>query len=149
MTTTRVLRPWALALATAASLVLAASVQAQEPKITVMNLDEILQQNPLQTGGPTARVSGSTKAGNSEMQILTMSKIRLHHHEQEDHIVYVLRGTATARLGDQTREVKPGDMLNIPRFARHGFEKKGDQDIVLLVVATAGWKPLEDTKFHD
>ena len=118
-------------------------------KIEVTSLDEILKKNPLAPGGPTAKVAGSVKTPTTELQVIEMSKIRLHHHEQEDHIVYVARGRATARLGDETREVKPGDILNIPRRVPHGFTKIGDENLVLLVVATVGWKPLEDTKFYE
>lgn len=78
-----------------------------------------------------------------------MSKIRLHHHEQEDHILYVARGRALARLGEVEREVKPGDILTIPRRVPHGFTKIGEENLVVVVVATVGWKPLEDTKFYE
>jgi hypothetical protein len=40
----------------------------------------------------------------------------------------------------------PGDLLNWPRGLPHGFEKESDENLVLQIVATAGWKPLEDTK---
>ena len=46
-----------------------------------------------------------------------VKRIRLHTHELEDHVVYVVRGPATARLGDERREVGPA------------------------------WEPLNDTKF--
>jgi len=42
--------------------------------------------------------------------------------------------------------VKPGDLINLPGEVPHGFETQGDENRVLLVVATAGWKPLEDTE---
>jgi hypothetical protein len=31
-------------------------------------------------------------AGHSALQVIEMSQIKLHHHDQEDHIVYVARG---------------------------------------------------------
>jgi mannose-6-phosphate isomerase-like protein (cupin superfamily) len=132
----------------------AVAAQAQEKNIEVTDLDTILKSNPLQPGGPTAKVVGSSRAGNSELQVLVMSKIKLHHHHQEDHVVYIVRGSGTARLENaagqlETRQVKPGDILNLPRGKKHGFDKTGNEDLVLLVVATAGWKPLEDTKFHE
>lgn len=128
------------------------AAQAEQPM--VMNLDAIVADSPLAPGGPPAKVIASSRAGNSELQVLTMSKIRLHHHEQEDHVVYVARGTGTARLetaaGEiETRPVGPGDIFNLPRNLKHAFDKTGDEDLVLLVVATAGWKPLEDTQFHE
>jgi quercetin dioxygenase-like cupin family protein len=117
--------------------------------IEVTSLDEIVKGNPLAPGGPTVKVSGGTKTDTTELQVIEMSKIRLHHHELEDHIVYVARGQAKARLGDQEREVKAGDILTIPRRIPHGFTKIGDENLVLLVVATVDWKPLEDTKFYE
>ena len=62
------------------------------------------------------------------------------------------RGRGILRMGEkgqETREVKPGDLINLPGEVPHGFETQGDENRVLLVVATAGWKPLEDTKFYE
>jgi hypothetical protein len=66
----------------------------------VTSVDAILKQSPLQAGGPTAKVAGSSRAGNSELQVIEMSKIKLHHHDQEDHIVYVARGRGILRQTD-------------------------------------------------
>jgi mannose-6-phosphate isomerase-like protein (cupin superfamily) len=144
---------WAFAALVAALMVVATSpTWAGEGSIRVTSVDALLQQNPLQAGGPTAKVAGSSRAGNSELQIIEMSQIKLHHHDQEDHIVYGARGRGLLRMGEkgqEIREVKPGDILNLPRGVPHGFEKQGDENLVLLVVATAGWKPLEDTKFYE
>jgi quercetin dioxygenase-like cupin family protein len=125
---------------------------AGEGQITITSVAAILPQNPLQPGGPTANVVGSSRAGNSELQMIEMSKIKLHHHDQEDHGVYIARGHGILRMGEkgqETREVRPGDIINLPRGIPHGFEKRGDENLVLLVVATAGGKPLEDTKFYE
>ena len=143
---------WAFAALVAALMVVATSLAwAGEGRISITSVEAMLKQNPLQAGGPTAKVAGSSRAGNSELQVIEMSQIKLHHHDQEDHIVYVARGRGILRMGEkgqETREVKPGDILNLPRGVPHGFEKQGDENLILLVVATAGWKPLEDTKFY-
>ena len=117
-------------------------------KITVNTLDEVLKGNPL-PADKTAQVTWKSRAGNSELQVIEMTKIKLHHHSQEDHVLYVARGQGTARLGDETRQVKAGDILNLPKGIPHSFAKEGKENLVLLVVATAGWKPLEDTKFYE
>jgi mannose-6-phosphate isomerase-like protein (cupin superfamily) len=126
---------------------------AQDAGITVDNLDAILEANPLPPEVP-AKVIATSRAGDSELQVLRMRRIRLHHHDQEDHVVYVARGEGTIRMETadgqlETRRFKPGDIYNLPRGKKHSLEKIGDEDIVLLVVATAGWKPLEDTVFHE
>ena len=130
------------------------TAQAEDKNIEIMDLDSILAKNSLPAGGPPAKVVAATRAGNSELQVLVMSKIRMHHHDEEDHIVYIARGNGTARLQNasgqvETRQVQPGDIFNLPRGRKHAFQKTGSDDIVMLVVATAGWKPLEDTKFHE
>ena len=111
-------------------------------------LDEVLKGNPL-PADKTAHVAWKSRAGNSELQVFEMTKVKVHHHNQEDHLVYVVRGQATARLGDETRQVKAGDILNIPKGVPHGFTKEGKENFVFLAIATAGWNPLEDTKFYE
>jgi len=144
---------WAFAALVAALMVVATSpAWAGEGSVSITSVEAILKQNPLQASGPTAKVAGSSRAGNSELQVIEMSQIKLHHHDQEDHIVYVARGRGILRMGEkgqETREVKPGDLLNLPRGVPHSFETQGDENLVLLVVATAGWKPFEDTKFYE
>jgi len=117
-------------------------------KITVNTLDEVLKGNPL-PADKTAQVTWKSRASNAELHVLELSKIKLHSHELEDHIVYVIRGQATARLGDETRTVKAGDILNIPKRVPHSFAKEGKENLVLLVVATAGWDGLKDIKFYE
>ena len=63
--------------------------------------------------------------------------------------MFVVRGQGTARLEEETRDVKPGDVFTIPKKVKHGFAKTGDHNLVLLTIATPGWKPLEDTTFLD
>jgi quercetin dioxygenase-like cupin family protein len=76
-----------------------------------------------------------------------VKKIKLHTHEFEDHIVYVVRGRAKARLGDEQREVGPGDLIAIPKRVPHSFDQIGNEAFVVLVNATPGWDPLKDTRF--
>ena len=117
-------------------------------KIETANLDDILKKNPLGPG-QTARATPAAKLPHVELQVIEMSKIRLHHHDQEHHILYVVRGQGTARLEDETRDLKAGDFFTIPKGVKHGFAKTGDQNLVLMTVGTPGWKPLEDTKFYE
>jgi mannose-6-phosphate isomerase-like protein (cupin superfamily) len=52
-----------------------------------------------------------------------------------------------ARLGDETREMGSGDLISIPKRVPHSFEQKGSDSFVILVNATPGWDPLNDTKY--
>jgi quercetin dioxygenase-like cupin family protein len=133
----------------AATLALPGAAFAQGGgKVVTANLDEILKSNPLTAGQP-AKATTVTRVPGAELQVIEMNKIKLHSHSQEDHIVFVVRGKGTVRLDQETRDVKPGDIFMLPKDVPHGFSKSGDENLILLVIGTPGWKPLEDTKFYE
>ncbi len=118
------------------------------PEIVTANLDDILRKNPL-AAGQAARATAVTRVPGAELQVIQMNKIKLHSHSQEDHIVFVVRGKGTVRLDQETRDVRPGDIFMLPKDVPHGFSKSGDENLILLVIGTPGWKPLEDMKFYE
>jgi quercetin dioxygenase-like cupin family protein len=123
-------------------------------EIDVRNLDAIVKSSPLTSGGATASIVGSIRAGDAEIGVLVMSKNRLHHHSHQDHVLYLERGNGIARLETatgqvETRAIRPGDILSLPRGKKHGFEKSGDQDLVFLVVATPLPPGVEETTYHE
>jgi quercetin dioxygenase-like cupin family protein len=132
--------------ALALSLVAAGHMaDARERTIEVTGLDTILKANPLAPGGPAATVVASRRAGKGQLQIVRAKKIPLHIHDQ-DHVVFVERGTGLARIENaagaiEARSVKPGDIIDVPRGKKHGFEKTGADDLLLLVVTTPSRVP--------
>lgn len=123
-------------------------------EIEVKQLDIIIRSNPLTPGGDTASIVESIRAGGAEVGVLVMSRNRLHHHRHQDHVLYVARGTGTAKLENaagqvETRAIKPGDILSLPRGKKHGFEKSGPDDLVFLVVATPLPPGVEETTYHE
>ncbi len=121
------------------------TTEARDRTIEVTDLETILKTHPLPPGGPGASVVASRHAGKGELQIVVARKIPLHIHDQ-DHVVFVERGTGTARIENaageiETRQVKPGDIVDVPRGKKHGFEKTGDEDLVLLVLTTPSRTP--------
>jgi mannose-6-phosphate isomerase-like protein (cupin superfamily) len=137
------------AFAAAAALALlfapAQPAKAGERTVEVTDLNTVLKTHPLPPGGPGASVVASRRAGKGELQIVVARKIPLHIHDQ-DHVVFVERGTGTARIENavgaiETRPVKPGDIVDVPRGKKHGFAKTGDEDLVLLVVTTPSRTP--------
>src|SRR6266516_598387 len=93
------------------------TLHARDRTLEVMGLDAILKAHPLPPGEPTADIVASRRAGKGELQIVVARKIPLHIHDQ-DHVVFVERGTGTARI-----------------------EKTGDENLVLLVVTTPSRVP--------
>ncbi len=138
---------WMLAVAVLAVTGLVGVGAAEAPKITVTSVDKVLASDPL--GDKPVKFTPGAKIANVGILVGQVKKIRLHSHNLEDHVVYVVRGKAMAKLGDETREVGPGDLISIPKLAPHSFEQKGSEPFVILVNSTPGWDPLKDTTFHD
>jgi quercetin dioxygenase-like cupin family protein len=129
----------------AAVVVVASVVAAEAPKVTVTSVDEIVTPDFL--GDKPVKFAPAAQVSNVGILAGQVKKIRLHTHELEDHVVYVVRGRATARLADETREVRPGDLISIPKRVPHSFEQKGAEPFVILVNATPEWDPLQDTRY--
>ena len=128
------------------TLVVAGSASAADaPKITVTNVDKIVGSDFL--GDKPVKFAPAAQTSNVGVLAGQVKNIRLHTHELEDHVVYVVRGRAAARLGDERREVGPGDLISIPKRVPHSFEQKGAEAFVIVVTATPGWEPLNDTKY--
>ena len=130
----------------------AATALAQGGAFTAADLGAVLAGKP-QVDGPN-KVMRTFVANRSQLQVLTITKIKLHHHVEEDHVVYVAKGAGSGRFEVapgkiEARPVKVGDIFVLPKNLKHAFEKTGSEDLVLLVIATVGWKPLADTKFHE
>ena len=126
-------------------LVVGSATAAEAPKIAVTNVDKIVTPNFL--GDTPVKFAPAAQISNVGLLAGQVKKIKLHTHEMEDHVVYVVRGRAAARLGDETREVGPGDLITIPKRVPHSFEQRGAEPFVVLVNATPGWDPLKDTRY--
>ena len=140
--------------ALALSLVGGSPAVPSENRIKVSDIDSIIRKNPLPPGGPTASIVEIIRAGGSEIGVLVMSRNRLHHHEAQDHVLYLVRGHGIAKLENasgqvEMRAIKPGDIFSLPRGLKHGFEKSGDEDLVFLVVATPLPQGAEETTYHE
>jgi quercetin dioxygenase-like cupin family protein len=123
----------------------ATATAAEAPKITVTNVKQIVGPDFL--GEKPVKFAPAAQISNVGILAGQVKKIRLHTHEFEDHVVYVVAGRAMARLGDDRREVGPGDIITIPKRVPHSFDQQGEEQFVLLVNATPGWDPLKDTRY--
>jgi mannose-6-phosphate isomerase-like protein (cupin superfamily) len=62
----------------------------------------------------------------------------LHVHPDFEETFYVLDGTLSFRVGDQTRDGGPGTVAHIPRGLPHTFANPSDQPAHALVIVTPG-----------
>jgi quercetin dioxygenase-like cupin family protein len=65
------------------------------------------------------------------------SRLEQHAHE---HGVYIVHGRARVRLGDETTDVSPGDVVYIPGNEWHQFTTIGEEPLGFLCIVP-GWAP--------
>ena len=129
------------------------SIAAEGNTIEVKPIDAVVKANPLPRDSNAAIVE-TFRAGGAEIGVLVMRENRLHHHSHQDHVLYLVSGEASAKLENatgqvETRTVRAGDILALPRGKKHGFQKLSEQDLVFLVVATPLPAGVEETTYHE
>ena len=64
-----------------------------------------------------------------------------HRHQRLHDMFYVLEGTLTMRVGDETLELNPGSFVCVPPGVVHTFSNPSDAPVRLLNFNTpAGWE---------
>lgn len=58
--------------------------------------------------------------------------VPMHVHPKEEENVFLVEGNLVFRLGDETFDVAPGDIVNMPRGTPHGFRAVGDHAAQIL-----------------
>ena len=56
-----------------------------------------------------------------------------HHHLELEEIYYIVSGSGLMKVGDEERQVVPGDAIYVPRGSRHTLINNGTEHIRLLV----------------
>lgn len=110
-----------------------------------LNLDEI----PWELGGSDGRYACDEQfiAAHVAQKRLDLSTVRLapgkaswpfHFHHAAEELFFVLEGTGELRLGDETRRLRPRDVVSCPPGAAgaHQILNDGDVPLVYLVVST-------------
>jgi quercetin dioxygenase-like cupin family protein len=68
------------------------------------------------------------------------TRLEPHSHDS-DELYYLLEGTATVRVGEETSEMSPGDLLRIPPNEVHSIWPNGDAPITALAVGFSYMAP--------
>ncbi|MCD6305331.1 MAG: cupin domain-containing protein [Deltaproteobacteria bacterium] len=61
------------------------------------------------------------------------------HVDPMEEIYFVLSGSGEMRVDDEVRDVKPGDAIWIPTGSGHALFNTGQEDCIVLVVASPAW----------
>lgn len=59
-----------------------------------------------------------------------------HSHRDNEECVYVLEGTLSYTVDEQTRDLKPGDWMSTPRGSVHHFSNPAAEPARVLVILT-------------
>jgi mannose-6-phosphate isomerase-like protein (cupin superfamily) len=71
-----------------------------------------------------------------------------HMHLNANEMQYILEGTGTIWLGDKEVQVKPGDLVVIPKGTAHGGTKPDSRTFKAIAIKTPPQAP-DDTKLLD
>jgi mannose-6-phosphate isomerase-like protein (cupin superfamily) len=63
-----------------------------------------------------------------------------HYHPTTEEIYYILEGTGSMRIGDETRDVGPGDAIAIPPGAIHQITNTGPGTLKFLCCCAPGYE---------
>lgn len=79
-----------------------------------------------------------------------------HSHPHAEETVIVQSGRGRHRIGERTYDIRPGDIVFVPRGVVHGAEAVGSEDMVILWVLggagsleAAGYEPAAETAIKD
>jgi quercetin dioxygenase-like cupin family protein len=74
-----------------------------------------------------------TKAVKGEMIIYAPgATASTHHHVGAEHFQYIISGSGTALLGDESQPMRAGDTLYNYEYEMHNFVNDGDEDLVFV-----------------
>jgi mannose-6-phosphate isomerase-like protein (cupin superfamily) len=97
--------------------------------------------------GSLAVIKASAADTGGQMTIIEITepphaKAPLHVHHREDEAFWILEGSATFEVGDQTIEAGPGDYLLGPRDIPHRFTTGPEGCRMLFILTPAGFEDL-------
>ncbi len=76
----------------------------------------------------------------AEARVAAGQKTTPHYHPMTEEIYYVLEGSGRMRIGDDARDVGPGDAIAIPPGAVHTIENTGAGTLRFLCCCAPGYE---------
>jgi mannose-6-phosphate isomerase-like protein (cupin superfamily) len=108
-----------------------------------VNDKEVLETTYLAHGGAIAQMILDRRTL-KEIGFLAIASLKpgkeiASHVDPMEEIYFVLNGSGEMRVDDETRQVKPGDAIWIPVGSSHALFNNGEEECVILVVASPAW----------
>lgn len=83
-------------------------------------------------GGPPTGSAPAAQQSLAEATVPVGGATTAHYHPVAEELYFIQRGTGRLRIGDEERDVAPGDCIVIPPGAEHKLTNTGGEDLVLL-----------------
>jgi mannose-6-phosphate isomerase-like protein (cupin superfamily) len=105
-----------------------------------MNDQEVLDTTYRAHGGAVAQMILDQRTlkeiGFLACATLVKGKAIESHSDPMEEIYFVMTGEGEMTVGEETRNVSPGDAVWIPAGSPHGLTNSGDTELFILVVAS-------------
>ncbi len=106
-----------------------------------MNDEEVLETTYKAHGGAVAQMILDQRTlkeiGFLACATLVKGKAIESHIDPVEEIYFILTGEGEMSVGEEKRQVSPGDAVWIPAGSPHGLINSGDTDLFILVVASS------------
>jgi uncharacterized RmlC-like cupin family protein len=118
--------------------------------VKIVTADQ-LDMNTPQTAGMTRAAAitqartGAEKLWAGTVSIQPNAKTGAHHHGAVESVIYVVKGRARMRWGDQleyTAEAGPGDFIHVPPYVPHQEINAKPDEPLECVVVRSGQEPV-------
>jgi uncharacterized RmlC-like cupin family protein len=118
--------------------------------VRIVHADELDSNTPQTPGMDRAAAINFARAGASKLWAGTVSihpnaKTGAHHHGELESVIYVVRGRARMRWGEQlefTAEAESGDFIFVPPFVPHQEINASADEPLECVVVRSGQEPV-------
>ena len=114
-----------------------------EPEALVRYLDET--EELACPYGDVRRVVTGGEGGLANVHVVRVTRGTPHVHTGYNEVYYVLSGTGTVTLADETHELRPGAVVVIPAGVPHSLLADGDAPLEFIIFGTPPM-PLDDAR---
>lgn len=74
---------------------------------------------------PGVRLKSLASTPSGDVDVVELTNVPAHRHDNTDELIYVLSGNATAMVAGKTYNVAPGQLVVLPRGTPHSIKSSG------------------------
>jgi len=99
------------------------------------DVDQIVSSAPLPEG-KTHQVTHFGWSDHLSIHVVQARKMPAHYHAHHDETVYVRSGRGTLQIAGRKYDVKPGQLMHIPKGTAHSFTSGSDEPAVVISIVS-------------